>query len=86
MWAQTPANHAIFKLQSGVCQFYREYFLNMDFVEIHTPKITPGVSEGGAAVFRLGYFGSECCEARSPSFGTWGPGTRRRERCCHQHS
>ncbi len=24
---QTPANHAIFKLQSAVCQYYRQYFL-----------------------------------------------------------
>lgn len=28
-------------------------------MEIHTPKITPGVSEGGADVFKLDYFGRE---------------------------
>ena len=41
---RTPANHAIFRLQSRVCQFYRQFFLDRDFVEIHTPKLTPGVS------------------------------------------
>jgi len=64
---RTPANHAIFRLQSRVCQYYRDYFLNRDFVEIHTPKLTPGVSEGGAAVFRLKYLnGVDACLAQSP--------------------
>jgi len=63
---RTPANHAIFRIQSRVCQFYRAYFVDKGFVEIHTPKITPGVSEGGADVFRLDYFGSKACLAQSP--------------------
>jgi aspartyl/asparaginyl-tRNA synthetase len=36
------------------------------FIEIHTPKITPGVSEGGSDVFKLDYFGTKCCLAQSP--------------------
>ncbi len=63
---RTMANHAIFKLQSRVGQYFRQYFLDRDFVEIHSPKITPGVSEGGAAVFRLKYFNNDCCLAQSP--------------------
>lgn len=63
---RTPANHAIFRIQSRVCQYYRDYFINRDFIEIHTPKLTPGVSEGGAAVFRLKYFGTPACLAQSP--------------------
>lgn len=64
---RTPANHAIFRLQSRVCQYYRNYFLDQDFVEIHTPKLTPGVSEGGASVFRLKYLnGVNACLAQSP--------------------
>ena len=54
---RTPTNNAIFKLQSAVGTYFREYFLLNDFVEIHSPKIIPGVSEGGANVFKLGYFG-----------------------------
>jgi len=64
---RTPANHAIFRIQSRVCQYYRQYFLDRDFVEIHTPKLTPGVSEGGAAVFRLKYLNNvPACLAQSP--------------------
>ena len=63
---RTPANHAIFRLQSRVCQYYRQFFYDRDFIEIHTPKLTPGVSEGGAAVFRLKYFEQDACLAQSP--------------------
>jgi len=64
---RTPANHAIFRLQSRVCQYYRNYFIDRDFVEIHTPKLTPGVSEGGASVFRLKYLNNvNACLAQSP--------------------
>jgi aspartyl-tRNA synthetase len=63
---RTPANHAIFRLQSAVCQYYRQYFNAQGFVEIHSPKIVPGVSEGGSEVFRLSYFGGKACLAQSP--------------------
>lgn len=63
---RTFANHAIFRLQSKVGQYFRQFFIDRDFVEIHSPKIIPGVSEGGAAVFKLGYFGQTCCLAQSP--------------------
>ena len=63
---RTFANHAVFRIQSKVGQFFRQYFIDRDFVELHSPKITPGVSEGGANVFRLDYFGQKCCLAQSP--------------------
>jgi aspartyl-tRNA synthetase len=63
---RTPANHAIFRIQAKVCQYFRQYFIDRDFVEIHSPKIIPGVSEGGSDVFKLQYFGRECCLAQSP--------------------
>lgn len=63
---RTPANNSIFRMQSAVGNYFREYFLMNDFVEIHSPKIIPGVSEGGANVFKLGYFGNEACLAQSP--------------------
>lgn len=63
---RTFANHAIFKLQSRVGQYFRQYFIDQDFIEIHSPKIIPGVSEGGTQVFKLGYFNNECCLAQSP--------------------
>lgn len=54
---RTPANQAIFRIQSGVCQLFREYFISKKFIEIHTPKLLGGASEGGANVFKLDYFG-----------------------------
>jgi len=37
---------AIFKLSSRVCQIFREFCLNNHFVEVHTPKLIRGTSEG----------------------------------------
>lgn len=36
---RTPANQAIFRIQSGVCMLFREFFIAKGFVEIHTPKL-----------------------------------------------
>lgn len=40
--------------------------VSQGFVEIHTPKIIGGTSEGGSEVFKLDYFGKEACLAQSP--------------------
>ena len=63
---RVTTNQAIFRLQSGVCQIYREFLLSKDFVEIHTPKMIGGMSEGGANVFRFKYFDRDACLAQSP--------------------
>ena len=63
---RVPTNQAIFKLQSGVCRLYREFMIKNDFVEIHSPKLIAGASEGGANVFKMKYFGQEACLAQSP--------------------
>ena len=63
---RVPTNHAIFKLQSGVCKLYREFMISRGFTEIHTPKTIGGASEGGANVFKFQYFGQEACLAQSP--------------------
>jgi len=39
-----------------------------DFVEIHSPKLLGGTSEGGANVFKLKYFEQDACLAQSPQF------------------
>ena len=60
---RVPTNQAIFRLQSGVCQIYREFMLRNEFVEIHTPKLIGGASEGGANVFKFKYFELDGCLA-----------------------
>jgi len=63
---RVPTNQAIFRLQSGVCRLYREFMLDNNFVEIHSPKMIGGASEGGANVFHFKYFGQDACLAQSP--------------------
>jgi aspartyl-tRNA synthetase len=63
---RVPTNQAIFKIQSGVCRLYREFMLDNDFIEIHSPKMIGGASEGGANVFTFKYFGQDACLAQSP--------------------
>lgn len=45
---------------------FREYLMANDFMEIHTPKLIGGQSEGGANVFSLDYFNRPACLAQSP--------------------
>ncbi|CAH8328261.1 unnamed protein product [Eruca vesicaria subsp. sativa] len=63
---RTPANQAIFRIQCHVQIAFREFLLSKGFLEIHTPKLIAGSSEGGAAVFRLEYKGQPACLAQSP--------------------
>jgi lysyl-tRNA synthetase class II len=65
---RTPANQAIFRIQAGVCQLFREYLTAKNFVEIHSPKLIGGASESGANVFKLKYFDQPACLAQSPQF------------------
>lgn len=63
---RTPASNAIFRLQSRVGQYFREFLLDQDFVEIHSPKMIGAASEGGANVFKLNYFSRDAFLAQSP--------------------
>lgn len=63
---RTPANQAIFRIESMLGHLFREFLMSRGFVEIHTPKIIGGASEGGSEVFRLDYFGTPACLAMSP--------------------
>lgn len=63
---RTPANQAIFRLEAGVCKLFRDILTNKGFVEIHTPKIIPAASEGGANVFTVSYFKGSAYLAQSP--------------------
>lgn len=63
---RVPTNQAIFRLQAGVCKLFRDFFIAHDFVEIHSPKLIGGASEGGANVFHFKYFEKDGCLAQSP--------------------
>ncbi|KAI5906891.1 Aspartate--tRNA ligase [Candida parapsilosis] len=63
---RTPTNQAIFKIQSGVSQLFREFLSKKGFTEIHTPKIIGAASEGGSNVFEINYFKGSAFLAQSP--------------------
>lgn len=63
---RTTTNHAIFRIQSGVCRLFREYLDGLNFTEIHTPKLIGAASEGGANVFKVTYFKESAFLAQSP--------------------
>lgn len=63
---RVPANNAIMRIRSGVSQLYREALYQKGFIEINTPKLISGGSEGGSEVFKTDYFGQSACLAQSP--------------------
>lgn len=56
----------IFKIRASLTRYIREYLHKNEFVEIDTPKLIAGATEGGAEVFKLDYFGQEATMAQSP--------------------
>ncbi|MCA9348578.1 aspartate--tRNA(Asn) ligase [Candidatus Saccharibacteria bacterium] len=58
----------IFKIRASLTSYIREFLSQNEFVEIDTPKLLPGATEGGAEVFKVPYFGQEATLAQSPQF------------------
>ncbi len=58
----------IFKVRALINKYLREYLDQNDFVEMQTPKLLAGATEGGAEVFELDYFGKNATLAQSPQF------------------
>eukprot|EP00177_Eucheuma_denticulatum_P008208 GFKZ01014938.1.p1 GENE.GFKZ01014938.1~~GFKZ01014938.1.p1 ORF type:complete len:564 (-),score=95.90 GFKZ01014938.1:100-1791(-) len=63
---RAPPHGSLMRVQSGVCQLFREFLLSQGFMEIHSPKLIAGASEGGSDVFALNYFERQACLAQSP--------------------
>ncbi|KAK4056607.1 GTPase required for pre-60S ribosomal subunit nuclear export and maturation [Microbotryomycetes sp. JL221] len=63
---RTITNQAIFKMQSGVCNLFREFLNQKGFVEIHTPKLQGAATESGSSVFKVSYFKGNAYLAQSP--------------------
>jgi len=65
---RTEQNYLIFKAQTLAEMAMREYWIENNFIEIHSPKILGTASESGAEVFKLDYFGRTVFLAQSPQF------------------
>ncbi len=61
-------NHLMIKLQTTLTAAMREFLLERNFVEIHTPKLIGAASESGSDVFEVKYFDTKAYLAQSPQF------------------
>ena len=61
-------NHLMLKLQTTLTGAMREFLLERNFVEIHTPKLIGAASESGSDVFEAKYFDTNAYLAQSPQF------------------
>ncbi len=65
---RSEKNTLIFKVQSTLIRYMREYLYNNKFTEIHTPKLIGAASESGSEVFEVKYFDTKAYLAQSPQF------------------
>ena len=61
-------NQLMFQVETTLLSAMREYLLNNDFIEIHTPKFIASASESGSEVFEVKYFNRKAYLAQSPQF------------------
>lgn len=59
-------NKIIFKLVNSVVEYFKSYLLQNNFIQIFSPKIIEGASEGGSECFKLDYYGKMATLAQSP--------------------
>ena len=58
----------MFKAQSCFVNAMRQFLLERNFIEIHTPKLIAAASESGSEVFKVDYFDRNAYLAQSPQF------------------
>ena len=61
-------NMLIRQIESDFVKALREYLYNLEFTEIHTPKLIGAASESGSDVFEVKYFDGKAYLAQSPQF------------------
>ena len=61
-------NHLMLRLQTTLTAAMREFLVERNFVEIHTPKLIAAASESGSDVFAVKYFDTTAYLAQSPQF------------------
>lgn len=61
-------NLLLFKVQTAFTNAMREFLIEKDFIEIHSPKLIGTASESGSEVFQVKYFDTFAYLAQSPQF------------------
>ena len=65
---RSEKNILMFKVQTCLINAMREFVINNNFTEIHTPKIISAASESGSEVFEVKYFDRKAYLSQSPQF------------------
>lgn len=63
---RSPQNLAIFKIQSKVVEGMEEYLRQNGFIQVFTPSLLGGISEGGSEVFPVVYFEKQAYLRQDP--------------------
>ena len=63
-----PKQNLIFRLQTTFEHALRTYWIEHDFIELHTPKLMASASESRAELFEVDYFERKAYLAQSPQF------------------
>jgi nondiscriminating aspartyl-tRNA synthetase len=63
---RNPRNLAIMKVQSKLMEAMEEYLRSSGFIQVSTPAILGGASEGGSEVFKIDYFGKQAFLRQDP--------------------
>jgi nondiscriminating aspartyl-tRNA synthetase len=65
---RVPRNSLIFRIQTTLEHAWRTYWVENDFIEVHTPKLMASASESKAELFEVEYFDTKAYLAQSPQF------------------
>lgn len=65
---RNPKQNLIFRVQTTLEHAMRQWWIDNDFIEIHTPKLMASPSESRAELFALEYFETTAYLAQSPQF------------------
>ena len=65
---RTDKNQLMFKIQTLFVNSCRNFLIEKDFIEIHSPKLIATASESGSEVFEVKYFDTSAYLAQSPQF------------------
>ena len=63
-----PKNNLLFRIQTTLEHAWRTYWVEHDFIELHTPKLMASASESKAELFEVDYFEGKAYLAQSPQF------------------
>ncbi|PJJ65029.1 aspartate--tRNA(Asn) ligase [Compostimonas suwonensis] len=63
-----PEQNLVFRLQTTFEHALRSYWVEHDFIELHTPKLMASASESKAELFEVDYFEGKAYLSQSPQF------------------